>query len=122
MILLLSLLLATQAVAAPPDFSAALNRADANEAGLDRSVKAALVQSQDAALHAALANCVNLAPGKLPAFSIVLQLDPAGQPLHSWRNNDLPMVRCVERELAKATYPTNRQPDFFMSFVVTFEP
>ena len=124
MIAIVALLLATQTVPAagtPLEFSDALKRADKNEAALAQPVKATLVRSQDAALHAAMASCVNLAPGKLPDFTIVLQLDPAGRSLNSWRNNNVPMVRCVERELAKGTYPTDQRPDFYMSFVVTFE-
>lgn len=123
---LLSLLLTTQAVIAAPampiDFSDALQRADANEAALAPAMKATLVQSQDTALHAAMASCVDLAPGKLPAFTIVLKLDAAGHSSNSWRNNDVPMVRCVERALAMQRYPTNQQADFFTSFVVTFKP
>lgn len=125
MIAMVALLLAAQAVttpALPLEFSDALKRADINEAALDPSIKATLVGNQDTTLHAAMASCVDLAPGKLPDFTIVLQLDSAGRSLNSWRNNNVPMVRCVERELAKATYPTNQRPDFFMSFVVTFEP
>ena len=123
MIATVALLLAMQTVAAaaPLEFSDALKRADTNEAALDPTIKAALIRSQDTSLHAAMAGCVDLAPGKLPEFTIVLQLDPAGRSLNSWRNNNVPMVRCVERELAKATYPTNHTADFFMSFVVTFE-
>jgi hypothetical protein len=125
MIVLVALLLAAQTAAIPAnplEFRDALKRADMNESALDPGIKATLVHVQDAALHASMARCVNLAPGKLPTFTIVLQLDAAGRSLNSWRNNDVPMVRCVERELAKADYPTNHGPDFFMSFVVTFEP
>lgn len=124
MILMVALVLATQAVAAPSlplEFSDALKRADTNEAALDPTIRATLVRSQDTTLKAAMANCVDLAPGKLPDFTIALQLDPAGHSLNSWRNSNVPMVRCVERELTKAVYPTNQHPDFFMSFVVTFE-
>ena len=123
MISMVALLLAAQAVAlsAPLEFSDALKRADTNEAALDPTIKAALVRSQDTSLHAAMASCVDLAPGKLPNFTVVLQLDSSGRSLNSWRNNNVPMVRCVERELVKATYPTNHAADFFMSFVVTFE-
>ena len=119
-VLLFPMLLATQSVAGPVDYSEALKRADANEASLESSDKATLVASQDAALHDAMGTCVDLAPGKLPAFTIVLQLDADGRSLNSWRNNDLPMVRCVQRELAKATYATHQRTDFFVSFVVTF--
>ena len=122
---LVALFLAMQTVSTPSiplEFSDALKRADANEGALDPTIKATLVHAQDAALHTAMASCVDLAPGKLPSFTIVLQLDPVGRHLNSWRNNNVPMVRCVERELAKAAYPTNQRPDFFMSFVVTFEP
>jgi hypothetical protein len=125
MIAIVALLLAAQAVTtptAPLEFSDALKRADTNEAALDPTIKATLVRNQDTALHAAMANCVDLAPGKLPNFTVVLELDPAGRSLNSWRDNNVPMVRCVERELAKATYPTNQWPHFFMSFVVAFEP
>lgn len=121
MIVLLAMLLSAQSAVPPLDFNGALKRADTNEAGLDPSSKATLVQSQDTALHEALARCVNLAPGRLPAFSIVLQLDAAGRSLQSWRDSDVPMVRCVEAELVKVTYPIHHTPDFFTSFVVTFE-
>ena len=125
MIAMVALMVAAQTVASPAtplEFSDALRRADANEAALDPNIKATLVKSQDAQLRSAMASCVDLAPGKLPNFTVVLQLDSAGQSLNSWRNDNVPMVRCVERELAKATYPTNHTADFFMSFVVTFEP
>jgi hypothetical protein len=125
MIAMIALLLVAQTVvtpATPLDFSDALKRADTNEAALDPPVKATLVRAQDAALKASMASCVDLAPGKLPNFTIVLELDSAGHSLNSWRNNNAPMVRCVERELAKGSYATNRSPDLFMSFVVTFEP
>lgn len=125
MIAMIALLLAAQTVttpATPLEFSDALKRADRNEAALDPAIKATLVRAQDTALKASMASCVDLAPGKLPHFTVVLELDSAGRPLNSWRNNDVPMVRCVERELAKAIYPTTTDPDFFMSFVVTFKP
>ena len=125
MIALVALLLAAQTVTTPPaplEFNDALKRADTNEAALDPDILATLVRTQNAVLKASMASCVDLAPGKLPNFTIVLQLDSAGQSLTSWRNNDVPMVRCVERELAKSSYPTNKRPEFFMSFVVTFEP
>ncbi|MGV8923158.1 MAG: hypothetical protein ACOH1L_07400 [Thermomonas sp.] len=125
MIAMVALLLAAQTVitpATPFEFSDALDRADTHEAALDPTIKATLVRAQNTALKASMASCVNLAPGKLPHFTVVLELDSSGHSLNSWRNNNVPMVRCVERELAKATYPTNRDPDFFMSFVVTFEP
>ena len=125
MIEMVALLLVAQTVATstkPIEFSDALKRADTNEAVLEPTVKATLVRSQDAALKASMASCVDLAPGKLPNFTIVLELDSVGHSLNSWRNNNVPMVRCVERELVKSAYPTNRQSNFFMSFVVTFEP
>lgn len=125
MIAVLPLLVAAHVLAspAPPlEFESALGRADTNEATLDPVIKATLVRSQDTALHAAMASCVDLAPGKLPDFTIVLELDPAGHSVNSWRNNNVPMVRCVERELSGRTYPTNQRPHFFMSFVVTFAP
>ncbi len=124
MIAVLSLLFAAQALtapAAPLEFNDALKRADTNEAALDPIIKAALVRNQDTLLRAAMAGCVDLAPGKLPDFTIVLELDSAGHSLNSWRNNNVPMVRCVERELSKGAYPTDQRPHFFMSFVVTFE-
>ena len=122
---MVALLLAAQTVATPAtslEFSDALKRADTNEAALDPKIKATLVQTQDTALKTSMASCVDLAPGKLPNFTVVLELDSAGRSLNSWRNNNVPMVRCVERELAKATYPTSKRSNFFMSFVVTFEP
>jgi hypothetical protein len=125
MIAMVALLLVAQTVATPAtpiEFSDAIRRADTNEAALDPTLKATLVRAQDIALKASMASCVDLAPGKLPNFTVVLELDSAGHSLNSWRNNNVPMVRCVERELAKGTYPTNQRPDFFMSFVVTFEP
>lgn len=125
MIAIVALLLATQTVQPqimPLEFSDALKRADTNEAALDPTIKATLVRAQDATLKASMASCVDLAPGKLPNFTVVLELDSSGRSLNSWRNNNVPMVRCVERELAKAAYPTNQRRDFFMSFVVTFEP
>ena len=125
MIAMVALLLAAQTVAKPAtalEFTDALKRADTNEAALDPTVKATLVRAQDAALKASMVSCVDLAPGKLPNFTVVLELDSAVHSLNSWRNNNVPMVRCVERELAKGSYPTNQSPDFFMSFVVTFEP
>ena len=127
MISMVALLLAAQMVTAPTkpttpvEFSDALKHADSNEAALDPAIKAMLVRDQDSALHAAMASCVDLAPGKLPDFTIVLVLDSSGRSMNSWRNNNVPMVRCVERELAKAAYPTDQRADFFMSFVVTFE-
>ena len=120
--ILVQMLFLSQALAAPLEFGDALKLADKNEAALEASVKKALVQSQDTALHAAMANCVALAPGKLPAFTIVLKLDASGHALQSWRNNDLPIVRCAERELRNGAYKTNGQGDFFTSFVVSFTP
>ncbi|QIL21090.1 hypothetical protein [Thermomonas sp. HDW16] len=120
--ILVQTLLLSQALVAPLEFSDALKLADKNEAGLEAGVKSTLVQSQDTALHAAMANCVALAPGKLPAFTIVLKLDASGHALQSWRNNDLPVVRCAERELRNGSYKTNGQDEFYTSFVVSFTP
>ncbi|RYZ21560.1 MAG: hypothetical protein EOO16_12440 [Chitinophagaceae bacterium] len=115
-------LLLSQALAAPIEFSDALKLADANEAALEPLVKTILVQSQDTALKAALANCVDLAPARLPAFTIVLKLDSTGHAAQSWRNNEIPMVRCVEKDLSKGAYKTNGSDEFFVSFVVSFTP
>jgi len=120
--LLILSMLAAQALAAPLDFADALKLADANEAALDADAKAALMQSQDAALRTATAGCVSLAPGRLPAFTIVMELDADGRALNSWRDSDLPMVRCVERELRNGAYRTTGKGGFFMSFVVSFTP
>ena len=120
--ILVQSLLLLQALTAPLEFSDALKLADKNEAALEAGVKKVLIQSQDAALHAAMANCVALAPGKLPAFTIVLKLDASGHSLQSWRNNDLPIVRCAEKELRNGAYKTNGKGDFYTSFVVSFTP
>ena len=120
--ILIQALLASQALVSPVEFSDALKLADKNEAGLEARAKSALVRSQDAELHKAMANCVDLAPGRLPAFTVVLKLDGSGQAVQSWRNNDLPVVRCAERELRNGTYKTNGQANFFTSFVVSFTP
>ena len=120
--MLLPSLLLSQALAVPVGFDDALRLADRNEAALAAEAKAALVQSQDVALRAAVASCAALAPGKLPAFTIVLELDGGGRAIQSWRNNDLPMVRCVEKELRQRAYRSNGQGGFFTSFVVSFTP
>lgn len=120
--MLIQSLLLSQALATPIEFGDALKLADQNEAAMEAGARTLLVQGQDFALHAAMASCVALAPGKLPAFTVVLALDAAGRATRSWRNNDLPMVRCVERELRNGAYKTNGKDDFFISFVVSFTP
>ncbi len=118
--LLMPSLLLSQVLAAPIGFDQALRLADRDEAALEAGAKAVLVQSQDAALQAAAASCVALAPGQLPAFTIVLALDSSGRATRSWRNSDVPMVLCVERELRNGSYGSSGRDESFVSFVVSF--
>lgn len=101
------------------DFSAAKQAADADEATLTVTQRAAIQQAQSRKLDTAVADCASPNPDTAP-FVVVAELDARGKIARTWRQGDTALAQCVERELSgRFLEPPPRAP-FHVSFELSF--
>ena len=101
------------------DFNAAKRAADADEATLTVTQRAAIQQAQSRQLDTAVADCASPNPDTT-AFVVVAELDARGKIVRTWRQGDTALAQCVERELSgRFLEPPPRAP-FHVSFELSF--
>lgn len=101
------------------EFDAAKRAADADEATLTVTQRAAIQQAQSRQLDTAVADCASPNPDTAP-FVVVAELDARGKIARTWRQGDTALAKCVERELAgRFLEPPPRAP-FHVSFELSF--
>jgi hypothetical protein len=110
-------------VEAPMDFAAAKAAADADEASLEESARAAALEQQGAFLDAGISACADARnTARLEGFVIVVELDDSGQVVRTWRRGDSPLALCIERHSrGKLMFVPPRTP-FYASLEVSFTP
>lgn len=101
------------------EFDAAKRAADADEATLTVTQRAAIQQAQSRQLDTAVADCASPNPDTAP-FVVVAELDARGKIARTWRQGDTALAKCVERELTgRFLEPPPRAP-FHVSFELSF--
>ena len=104
-------------------FDEAKNLADLDEAALQPSQSAALIESQGAVAGPAFAACLQSSPSAaLPSFTIVLSLDAAGRPRDTWLKGVTAFTQCVRERFSAATFFKPPKAPFYTSFAFTFKP
>ncbi len=114
---------AAPAASTPPpiEYNDAKRRADADEAGITGNPHADMLARQSALLDAGIQACArdDLRDDFTP-FTIVMQLDAAGQVQQTWRQGPSPLAVCLQRYVRdKSLFVPPRAP-FFTSIEVTF--
>jgi hypothetical protein len=119
--MLAALALAAQLVAADIPVEQAKALADGYESALTPRDNTALVEAQGKALGAAVAACGPVIGVPMP-FYVVVHANSLGNTDKTWRSDDSPLARCIERHLASVPLPSPTGKPFHASYELTFGP
>lgn len=110
-----------QPAAAPLDFAAAKQLADADEASVTGPSHATLLAAQAALLDAGVAACSSTHQrGDTTAFTVVMQLDAHGQVQRSWRQGDSPLAICLQHYVRGQTLFVPPKAPFHAALEISF--
>lgn len=101
-------------------FAQAKSLADKNEAGLDRSTSARLLDAQNKALGAAMKACAR-PDADTSSFTVVLSLAADGSVEASWLQGATSLANCVRNQLAATGLAGHWRTPFYTSFEVSFD-
>lgn len=103
----------------PGDYTAAKQRADADEASLPPAAANALRDAQRIALDAAASACATPTADTSP-FVVVAELDATGKVVRTWREGSTPLAICVQKRIQAGTLSAPPRTPFFTSFELSF--